>query len=598
MSQTDIPFYKQRAYEFILKSKNFNKKARLISLVRLITFLSMIVISLMAADSGNIYLLFLTLIVFIIVFSILVYFHNQISFLSRHFKFLSQINEDEILRIQGKLDTFENGIQFQNEHHPYHTDLDIFGSNSLFQLLNRTTTFWGRKVLSTWISETADKEEILARQAAIQELAEDINWSQELNATGKHYEDHGDVEVFLNWLDKSPLILGNRFYDLIRYSGPIMLIIIFILFLFSVVSFKWFLLGITLHAIILLYILEKVKIIHESTASSIKSLQSFEALIRMVEKRKFESVCLKNLKSIFYGNGLSASKTIGQLKRLFQRLDNRTNLIYQLMNVVLLLDIHYCISSEKWKKRQPESVKKWFGKLGEMEALNSLAGYRFTNPDYSFPEISSDDFFFHCENMGHPLIPNSKRVNNDFSLKDEDTIALITGSNMAGKTTFLRTVGINTVLALMGAPVCANSMKVSRFRIFTSMRTQDNLEENISSFYAELKRIKQLFNYIEHDLPLFFLLDEILKGTNSRDRHLGAVSLVHQLSGENVAGLISTHDLELAKNAMKTTRVVNYSFESTINGDDIHFDYKLRQGICESFNASKLMEKMGIKLLK
>jgi len=598
MSPTDISFYKQRAYDFSAKSQNISKKARTTSLLRVITFISMIVISLMAADKGYILLFFLTIFIFIIVFSILVYHHNQLTYLSRHFEFLSQVNEDEILRIQGKLDTFENGRQFQKENHPYHIDLDIFGSNSLFQLLNRTTTFWGRKVLSSWISDPAVKEEIQARQAAIQELAEDINWSQEFQATGKHHEDHANVGVFLSWLENDPLILGNRFYDFIRFFGPFTLLTFFVFFLFSVISFIWILFGITIHALVLLFVLEKVKIIHESTASSIKSLQSFEALITMVEKKKFRSNWLQKTKSIFQVEGLPASRTVGHLKRIFQRLDNRFNLIYQLVNLILLLDIHYAISAEKWKKRQPDNIKKWFLRMGEMEALNSLTGYHHANPEYSFPEISREAFLLQAENMGHPLIPYNQRVNNDFSLEGQGTIALVTGSNMAGKTTFLRTVGVNTVLALMGAPVCADSMKVSNFRVFTSMRTQDNLEENISSFYAELKRIRQLFDYIKNGYSLFFLLDEILKGTNSHDRHLGAVSLVHQLSGENITGLISTHDLELAKNAKKATRIVNYSFESSIHGDEIFFNYKLKPGICQTFNASKLMEKMGIRLLK
>lgn len=344
--------------------------------------------------------------------------------------------------------------------------------------------------------------------------------------------------------------------------------------------------------------MNEIKTIHESTSASIKSLQSFEALIGMVEKKEFRTTRLQEISSDFRLPGTPASKIIGHLKRILQQLDNRSNQIYQLANLLFLLDLHYSIAAEKWKKRQPENIKKWFLRLGEMEALNSLAGYRYANPDYSFPEISSRNFVLQADNMGHPLIPYGQRVNNNFSLNGVGTIAMITGSNMAGKSTFLRTVGVNVILALMGAPVCAQKLFISNFRVFTSMRTQDNLEENISSFYAELKRIRQLLDHIDQAVPLLFLLDEILKGTNSNDRHLGAVSLVNQLSGEKVSGLISTHDLDLARDTMKSSRIVNYSFESKILGDEINFDYKLRPGICETFNASKLMEKMGIRLLK
>jgi DNA mismatch repair ATPase MutS len=189
-------------------------------------------------------------------------------------------------------------------------------------------------------------------------------------------------------------------------------------------------------------------------------------------------------------------------------------------------------------------------------------------------------------------------MNNNFSFAGKGTIVLITGSNMSGKSTFLRTVGINAVLALAGAPVCSEKLTISSFRVFAGMRSRDNLEESISGFYAELKRIRQLIDYITGEIPVLFLLDEILKGTNSIDRHLGAVSLVHQLSGKNTCGMISTHDLDLARQTMKNRYVQNFSFESSIKGEEIIFDYKLRPGICETFNASILMEKMGIQLIK
>jgi hypothetical protein len=598
MSPRNISFYTQRALDFMTEFQRLNQKARTISFFRIITFIGFLIFFVSAANRGNLAMLILSIILFIIIFGLLVNKHNQVKYLSKQNGFMSQINEEEILRIEGKLDSFESGEIFIGEDHPYHLDLDIFGRNSLFQLLNRTTTFWGREVLSSWLSEPPVHARVIERQHAIQEMAEDINWSQELQATGKHYEDHGNIEVFIRWLEERPLILGNRLYHITRYVGPAIVVTLLILLIFSKISWAWLLSGLFLQGIILLLAMEKIKTIHESTSASIKSLQSFEALIAMAEKKEFRSNRLKEIASTFRLKGIPASRIIGNLKRILQRLDNRSNLIYQLVNVFFLLDLHYAISAEKWKKSQPEHIKKWFQTLGEMEALNSLAGYHYANPEYTFPEISPEDFVLQAENMGHPLIPYSHRVNNDFSLNGEGTIALITGSNMGGKSTFLRTVGINVVLAMMGAPVCAGKLILSDFRVFTSMRTRDNLEENISSFYAELKRIRQLFDHIDPNAPLLFLLDEILKGTNSNDRHLGAVSLVNQLSGEKVTGLISTHDLELARNTLKASHVVNYSFESSILGDEINFDYKLRPGICETFNASKLMEKMGIRLLK
>jgi hypothetical protein len=598
MSPRNFSFYKQRADFFLQESQKLNRKARTISFLRIITFVSFLVILLRAANQGNLFLLIMPAIIFILIFGFLVNRHDRIKYKVKKNGFLSQINEEEILRLRGNLDTFDHGISFIDEDHPYQVDLDIFGENSLFQLLNRTTTYWGRKILSNWLSDPAIDNEILSRQLAVQELAGNLDWSQEFQATGKYFEDHRNIKVFLNWLDEKPLIHGNRFYQIIRYTGPIIIFGLLILLILSIIPWTILLAGVFLQGLVLFFVIDPVRSIHESTSASIKSLQSFEALIGMVEKKDFRSRKLQEIRSIFRLKGMPASEIIGQLKRILQRLDNRSNQIYQLFNVILLFDLHYAIAAEGWKKSQPEHIKKWFVTLGEMEAINSLAAYHYANPDYSFPEISMDDFIFQAENMGHPLIPYRKRINNDFSLHGKGTIAMITGSNMAGKSTFLRTVGINVILALMGAPVCAEKLILSDFRVFTSMRTQDNLEENISSFYAELKRIRLLFDKIDPQVPLLFLLDEILKGTNSKDRHLGAVSLVKQLSGENVTGLISTHDLELARNALKTSKVTNYSFESLIQGNEISFDYKLNPGICETFNASILMEKMGIRILK
>lgn len=597
MSPRNTAFYKNRAEDYLRSARSLNRKAKLIALIRLIIFVVFLVIAWIALNQGNLLFLVLAAILFLTAFGLLVKRHEKFKYQVRQHEFLSGINQEEIRRSGGQLQSFDKGLLFLETDHPYHLDLDIFGDNSLFQLLNRTTTYWGRKTLSEWLSGPADDTTIQLRQAAVQELARNIDWSQEFQATGKHYEDHRNIQVFLSWLEEKPLIPDNRFYRFIRYAGPLVVLFLLTMVILSQISWIWLLMGIFLQSLVLFSLFDPVKTIHERTSASIKSLQSFEALIGMVEQKEFHSALLATIGSVFRLKGVPASRIIGKLKRILQGLDNRSNQIYQLFNVIFLLDLHYALAAEKWKKDQPDDIKKWFSSLGEMEALNSLAGFHFANPEYVFPEVLKDDFVFQAENLGHPLIPYGKRVHNDFSLVGKGTIALVTGSNMAGKSTFLRTVGINTVLALMGAPVCADKLALSGFQVFTSMRTQDNLEENISSFYAELKRIQQLLGQVSSATPLLFLLDEILKGTNSRDRHLGAVSLVNQLSGEHVTGLISTHDLELARNAMKASRVVNYSFESLIRGDEIIFDYKLKPGICETFNASKLMEKMGIRLI-
>ena len=270
--------------------------------------------------------------------------------------------------------------------------------------------------------------------------------------------------------------------------------------------------------------------------------------------------------------------------------------MYFILNTIFLLDFLILKNAENWRAKHKNEISEWFNAVANFEALSSLAAFRFASDDYKFPDFSSKDFVFNAVDMGHPLIPRSQRVNNDFVLEGRGKSCVVTGSNMAGKSTFLRTVGINAVLAFAGAPVCASSLAISNFQLFTSMRTKDNLEENVSSFYAELLRLKMLLEQINEKRSVLFLLDEILKGTNSADRHVGAESLILQLNKLNAFGLVSTHDLELGQLQKNNKQIDNFNFSSTIDGEEIVFDYKLQEGICKSTNASQLMAKIGIDI--
>jgi DNA mismatch repair ATPase MutS len=255
------------------------------------------------------------------------------------------------------------------------------------------------------------------------------------------------------------------------------------------------------------------------------------------------------------------------------------------------------IRLEKWKSGMESTVRKWFDALAEAEVLNSMACFAFANPEYILPETTGADFHYEARELGHPLILAQKRVSNSFFVEGRGKTVVVTGSNMSGKSTFLRTLGINAVLALAGAPVCAASCRISVFQVFTAMRTQDSLEESVSSFYAELKRLRQLIDLLPEGQPVFYLLDEILKGTNSNDRHEGAKALIRQLHKHNATGLVSTHDLALGQmGEISPEYVTNYSFNSEFADGKLYFDYKLREGICQSFNASQLMRQMGIEV--
>jgi hypothetical protein len=320
------------------------------------------------------------------------------------------------------------------------------------------------------------------------------------------------------------------------------------------------------------------------------ALRTVAALDGVQEKERFGSPLLIDLQRRLRENG-GASACLGRLVQVLENIGQMRDF----MKVVMLTDVNWLLRGEALKKEiNPGLITAWTDAVGELEALNSLAGFSYAHPNYSYPSIAQSAYHFEAQALGHPLIPAAKRVTNDFSLKGQGAIALVTGSNMAGKSTFLRTVGINTTLALAGAPVCAAEMEVSSVHLYTSMRTNDELAESTSSFMAELLRINGLVALLKTNrLPVLFLLDEILKGTNSADRQAGAEALARQLSRSRAFGMLSTHDLELVSLADEID-LVNYSFESDIIGDQIQFDYKLRDGPCRTANAAALMRQLGI----
>lgn len=268
-------------------------------------------------------------------------------------------------------------------------------------------------------------------------------------------------------------------------------------------------------------------------------------------------------------------------------------MLYALLDIVFILDVHLLLRIEKWKTTYQKHLEQWLNAIHEFEALVSIGTFAHSHSNYSFPEIIDEPFKLGGQKIGHPLIPSHQRVPNDYFIEGKGSVDIITGSNMSGKSTFQRTLGVNMILGNIGAPVCAEKFEMNPVEVFTSMRTKDNLEENTSSFYAELKRIRQLLDLVKKK-RVFFLLDEILKGTNSEDRHLGAVALAKKLNQEQGFGLISTHDLTLGKLEESQTGVRNFSFNSEITGNKINFDYKLTYGPCRSFNASQLMKNLGV----
>lgn len=564
------------------------------SVVRITAFVLVLFLIVFLANARQGLWLMTTLLLFPVVFAFLVRSHNRVMDKLRLSGNLRRINEEELKRLDHDLDGFRSGESWMDRSHPYAYDLDIFGRNSLFQLINRATTPSGEYHLAQWLLNPAPEETLIRRQEAVRELMPDLDWNQRFEAGGRLVTgtDQGDLNRLLNWL-KEPANRPGLFYRLLSWLNPLLILLTVALTIAGMTTIYIPLLLLVFNGFILRKFMDRVMQVTDSTSGNARLLQSYTSLIGMMQDREFSSSLLRDIRQPFIREGKKATVTIHRLRVLADYLDARGNMFYQLLNFVFLLDIHLIEAAQRWKKRNHEDIASWFSNIGQTEALMSLAGLAFSRPDFTFPVFQSAvgmDF----RDVGHPLIPPSERVVNDFAAEGSH-VMVITGSNMSGKSTFLRTIGINAVLACAGAPVCASKATLTIFRIFTGMRSEDNLEEHISSFYAELKRIRQLLDFIdEPGAPVLFMLDEVLKGTNTKDRHAGSAALIRKLSAKKVMGFVSTHDLELGALAAEQDGIINYSFNSRISGSEIYFNYKISPGICHSFNASMLMKKIGI----
>lgn len=508
-----------------------------------------------------------------------------------------QLNEKEILILNNHFDGFDQGREFINKEHFFISDLDIFGHRSVFQLLNRTSTYSGKvKLAGSLTFPFLNKTEILERQQAVKCLSGKLEWSQQLIAQGiSDRENEQDKDIIYDWLNEA-----------VSFSSPVLKVACIVLPVLTIVSLLLYSSGITgsgyfilLFIFQLLVIGSKVKVtnrIHNQLSRKINTVEKYAALIRLIEAEHFESERLNSLKQQLSTDQLNAGATIGHLKKLVDFLDSRLNLaVAVVLNGIFLFDIQLMRRLEKWRMENKDHFLNWINVIGEFDAFTSLGVYAYNNPSYAYPEVHTDSFILHTEGAGHPLILKTKLVRNNYTLEGSSKIDLLTGANMAGKSTFLRTIGVNLTLAMIGTPVCARRFIFTPVQLFTSLRTNDSLQENESFFYAELKRLQQLMQQYEQGRQVFFLLDEILKGTNSKDQHTGSEELIRKIIRLKGSGIVATHDVELSKLENEFPKNIrNLCFEIRIEDDKLLFDYTLKHGVCATMNASYLMKKMGI----
>ncbi|UNC91026.1 MutS family DNA mismatch repair protein [Candidatus Contubernalis alkaliaceticus] len=532
-----------------------------------------------------------------------IFFIVQHGGVKQHIDYLEKliyINKMAIERLDGKWTSFpEDGVEYTDPGHPYSTDLNLFGQGSLFQHINSTSSFRGEKTLVEHLSSPRKFEEIRPRQQAVLDLASRLDFRQHFQAAGMDtFFKQQDPEEIAVWVEKGPF-WSNRPEKSAVLFLPFFTFLLFGLAAVELIPFWPALIMLTLQVGIALVGEKEAQQNFKNTDIAVRRIARYVDLMRRIEQENFKASFLKDLKKKLFPGELGASYHIKTLVDIADRNNLRFSspLIYYPLNIFVFWDLRTLKKLEGWRKNWGISIRGWFDAVGEIEALSSLAGLYHDHPHWIFPMVKNAPPAFQARNLAHPLIPSEERVENDLTLPRPGTIFVITGSNMSGKSTLLRTIGINLVLAYAGAPVCASEMTCSLMQIYSKMQIHDNLEERVSTFYAELKRMKMIIDAAQKKEPLIFLLDEIFRGTNSRDRIKATRTVTRQLYILNTVGLITTHDLELGAMEKEYPGFIkNYHFTDEIYDGRIHFDYKIKSGISQTANAVTLMKMVGIQV--
>lgn len=583
-----------------LKAKHQNSLAsltsqyNLLSTGRLVTAVIFFICFYYYTQTGSYFLLVL-LILLPVAFILLLRKHNTINANKNLTENLVLINQEELDFLKGEGIPFKNGAEFIDPSHPYSYDLDFFGDHSLFQHINRAGTYQGEKQLSDLLLSQLPEAEIRSNQRAIAELTPKVEWRQEVLALSKTKPDSKKShDELLEWSRRSN-----------RKIPAIVVWLSFIMPALTLPAIAWFFISpeaLSLNVLVILMIanwgilstqLRKLKDELIPTNEIDKILSRYALIIKKIEEESFESEKLNALKSQFHHEGQRASVKIQKLSSLFHQMDHLINLMaWIFLDGPFLYHLHTLRSLYKWREKHGSHIQEWLQVIGTFEALNSLAHFSYNNPSYIFPELNmNQEISF--EQLGHPLIKEKTRVANDISLV-EHPFFILTGSNMSGKSTFLRTIGVNMVLAGMGAPVCASAASVHPLPVLVSMRVSDSLSDSESYFFAEVKRIKEIMNKLDK-APCFVLLDEILRGTNSDDKRTGTIEVIRKMVSKGALGAIATHDLEVCNTVSEFPgKLTNKSFEVEIVDNELVFDYKLRNGVCKNKSATFLMGKMGV----
>jgi hypothetical protein len=582
-------FYKEEKDKLEIELKAVKNKLANLSILRLIVFV---------LTSAGIYFLFDTLrivgvigAVGVIVFGILLIKYLD----AKESKILLitkiKINETEIRVLEGDFSFLKTGEEFIDPTHVYSNDIDLFGRGSFFQYINRTSTKQGAKELA----KTITKNHILSidkKQEVLKELSQKVAWRQHFSALASLVTTRYSTKEILDFIQNYSAVFSTIVSKLPTVFSLVSIVLI-ALVSFAIIPFSILILWVFIGLGITALFFKKTQEIYVRADKAKATFKQYYLLLQEIENRKFSSAKLQEKQQIIQSEKLQASVIFKQFSKILDAFDQRNNLLIAFVgNAFFLWDLRNAVQVEIWITNYKHTVKKWFEVIAFFDAQNSLANFQYNHPEYTFPKVQKQDAIIKAVGLGHPLLNSEKRIDNNFNIYDQEFF-IVTGANMAGKSTFLRTVSLSIVMANVGLPVCAKSYIYSPVKLITSMRTSDSLADDESYFYSELKRLKFIVDTIDKD-DYFIILDEILKGTNSKDKAIGSKKFIEKLVSSKSTGIIATHDVSLCELATDFSEIKNYYFDAEISNDELYFDYLFKKGVCKNMNASFLLKKMEI----
>jgi hypothetical protein len=587
--------YSKRLSEREATVKRLQQKHIWLGNVRIALFVAIAILWWKAGTKGSPY--FYWLAAAILVFIGLIVVHRRIVRTMQTAKRAAALYQRGLARIEDRwAGSGDTGEKFRTPGHVYAEDLDILGEDSLFQLLCSARTQMGEDALAQWLLTPASLPMVLQRQAAVQELKERLDFREYLAVVGETDKIKADPMKLTTWANQESGFDPRRWWPLAMAMAALTTAAL----VYGIVV-RWFtpFLALATTNFIILYLLRpKLELMFAGLDDASSHLSALAEILRRVETENFEGSLLKSLQAQLISGGHSSSEGIRRLSTLWDYEESRHNMIVKLLDFMVMYSVHVAVLLQAWRKRYGRSIQAWLNTVAEIEALVSLSTYAYEHPGDPFPEFTSpaESPRFAGELLGHPLLPQAACVRNNVTLEKNNPVLMVSGSNMSGKSTLLRTVGINTVLAMMGAPVRAGRVQLSPLRLGTCIRISDSLHKGVSHFYAEIQRIRDVVD-LSRSGPLLFLFDEVLQGTNSHDRRVGAEAILRTLLNQGALGMVTTHDLALTSTAdVFPGRIHNVHFQEKLDAGKLSFDYRLREGVVTTSNGIELMKSIGLEV--